>query len=72
MRQLWELVDGHALANTLRCSPALSDPEFSLETRSLIDPALIPAHLFNVFYTSHNVMSVELHGPDWEGGCLLQ
>ncbi|MFZ1996346.1 MAG: hypothetical protein WAU75_19700 [Solirubrobacteraceae bacterium] len=31
-----------------------------------------PRHFFQVFYTSHDEMSVECDGPDWDGGCLFE
>jgi hypothetical protein len=71
VRRLWELIDGHSLENTVRCHPGLSRPEFVLRGRDNSDPDFVPAHFLDVFYTSHAVMSVELDGPDWEGGCLF-
>jgi hypothetical protein len=31
-----------------------------------------PRHFFQVFYTSHDVMSVECDGPGCDGGCLFE
>jgi hypothetical protein len=71
------LVDADVLVNSVRTHPQLANPRFCLwGRRNLDEPDNFslshPRHFFQVFYTSHDEMSVECDGPDWEGGCLFE
>jgi len=77
VRRLWELVDADVLVNSVRTHPQLANPGFCLWGRMNLDEREDfsvghPRHFFQVFYTSHDVMSVECDGPDWEGGGLFE
>jgi hypothetical protein len=77
VRRLWELIDADALVNSVRTYPQLANPRFCLWARVNLDEPedfslSHPRHFFQIFYTSHDEMSVECDGPDWEGGGLLE
>lgn len=75
VRRLWELVDANVLINSVRTHPQLADPAFCLCGHENLFASndfvgVHPRHFFQVFYTSHDEMSVECDGPDWmEGAC---
>ena len=73
VRRLWELVDVYTLA--MQPHPALCPPSFGLiDWRRARDESDMstPLALFLVGYTSWNCMSVELDGPEYEGGALFE
>lgn len=77
VRRLWELVDANQLVNSVRTHPELADPAFCLHGHKNLFGSqdfvgVHPGHFFQVFYTSHDEMSVECDGPGWEGGCLFE
>jgi len=75
-RRLWELVDATSLQALVSFYPLLASPEFGLrswwedEANEFIGGQ--PRHFFQFCYESHDVVSVECDGPDWEGGCLFE
>lgn len=73
VRRFWERVDPRTL--NVEVWPSFVTPEFALDSwRNGRDefPALAPATLFGVAYSSWVWVSVELDGPHGEGGTLFQ
>ena len=71
VRRLWELIDPDRLV--VSSYPELSTPEFGLEAWHMNrEDDVIPRHLFQFCYSSHDVLSVECDGLDWTGGALFE